>query len=181
MAPGVDQPLLAYLHGRAPDAEDKPAEKLVLSKIEFDEAYAWDLKGGRVGNARLFLLQTITSAHVVFLGCSLSEPCLQDTLEMLRDIRKHQRTGTEWVMVVGLPPIPPEGDPDCERLTRMREAQVERVAELGIGVVVYTTVDDKHEQLSRILKRLRDLVSPASQRQLAATVAANSGADEYGT
>jgi hypothetical protein len=178
---GVPRPLLAYLHGRAPNTQDNPAARLVLSTSEFEEAYG-DPEKSRYGNASLFLMQTLPTANVVFLGYSLSEPSVQRTLELLGTLRDALSSRTRWAMLVGRTPVLEEGDPEYEKARRQRsgeEEQIRRAESLGIEVVSYTVVSDDHRQLSLIVERLLQLAGAAREEQEHTALRMGAGADAY--
>lgn len=178
------KPCLVYLHGRAPNDKGQPATDLVLTATEFEGAYARE-SVEEMGNAFYYLLGKLPGQSVLFIGYSLREPEVEITLRQLRDVeRRFDLPKGDWVMLAPRTRKPRGDGPEAERQAnkcRDEEEQIRRVTEYGVEVVGYTSIDNDHSQLERILKELRDSARAALRGESLPSLGEPEGVKPYDT
>jgi SIR2-like domain len=139
-----------YIHGHARPNGIASGQNLVLARSEFKEAY-----GGVVS---LFLQAIFLSYPIVFIGCGLSEPEIQEQMSrvhsMLVQIKRSRVGYKSPVRFALLPPIMVGGD----RKDDQELVEAERFEELDTTVLRYSPADPaKHWEIEDILKSLCDV------------------------
>ena len=137
-----------YVHGHARPGGIPSGQDLVLARSEFKEAY-------EEGLVSLFLKSILLSYPIVFFGCRLSEPEIQEQMSrvhsMLDQIRKRRVGYKSPVRFALLPPIIVGGD----RKTDQELLETERFKELDTTVLRYSPADPRrHWEIEDILKAL---------------------------
>jgi hypothetical protein len=138
-----------YIHGHARPNGVASGQDLVLARSEFKQAY-----GGIVS---LFLQAILLSYPIVFIGCRLSEPEIQEQMSRVHSMLvqiKNSRAGYKSpVRFALLAPIIVGGD----RKVDQELVEAERFQDLDTTVLRYSPADPaKHWEIEDILKSLCD-------------------------
>jgi len=147
-----------YIHGLARDVNNQPCGKnLVLAKSDFGKAYD---DGGATAN---FIHSVLTTYPLVFIGCSLDEPAVNDCLNRIR--RVHEQVMEAFPEA----PIPQRmiflartlrTERQDGMIRQVRDADSElsenaRYRSFGIEIVRYEmTEGDDHAEIENILERV---------------------------
>lgn len=150
-----------YIHGHARPNGVASGNNLVLARSDFDAAYG---KGG-TGMVTPFLHSVLLSYPIVFLGCGLSEPDVQDLMRRVHLLHLNIKTS-----IPGFTPPPRFAVLPViysDRSRRIRDdyaelAETTRFGELDIKILRYEPADpDQHWEIEDILTALGDRVPSA--------------------
>ncbi len=142
-----------YLHGLIlPETQCSEIE-VVLTSRDFDRAYSLESR------LHSFLDQVLSFSRVIFIGCRLTEKPLQELLSRCAEFRDGFLSGGEHIMLrESLVASPHTNDrsieePKGEEIARakMREEE-EHYSRMGISVVWYDAMGDKHSGLVLVLE-----------------------------
>jgi SIR2-like domain len=150
-----------YMHGHATPKGVASADNLVLARSDFDAAYGV----GRTGMVTPFLHSVLLSYPILFLGCGLSEPDIQDLMRRVHQIHLDIMTAYSGFKpqprFAVLPTIEFDG-PGRKRNYGAELAESTRFSELDIKILRYHPADpDQHLEVELILEALADRLSPA--------------------
>lgn len=150
---------LFYVHGHARRNGVPTGRDLVLARSEFDEAYA--------GTARTFFEALLLEYPIVFIGCRLLEPEVNEQLRRVHEMHTRiKRSRPEYIPPFRLAILParfqveeksPAGFPPSyskrERNLAEEWEEVQRFRALDTVVLRYAPVNpDKHWEIEDILK-----------------------------
>lgn len=151
---------LYYIHGTAYKDGKISGKDLTLSKTEFKEAYDPD-------NSMLFsfLQQVLYEHRILFVGCSLREPEVEEMLRRVAGIHNsiRLRYGRDIPQRIALLParFTEDQEGNYRRELEREDSEKRRFDSLSIRVLRYDPIDSagttQHHNLSKILRSVCDL------------------------
>lgn len=127
-----------YIHGFAQRNDEPNGENLVLATSEFEKAYKASILPS-------FLLQVLSFSPIVFIGCRLLEPSIQDTFKRVNDIHLQIISSDPDF------PIPPRS---ILLLLETNENGNEVFTNFQIEKISFDKIDDNHVGIEYILEFL---------------------------
>lgn len=152
-----------HLHGIVTEDQAPVDGQIVLARSDFDDAYAAN------SNLMNFLVSTLESEPLVFVGCRLREPVMSQVFKICKD---HQLRRKKLIAVMGgaasgppprfillkKPQLPdPLGKYDADRSEEQMVADEEYYRGMDIQPVWYGGGGPDHSDLQLALQRLADL------------------------
>lgn len=156
---GASPKAIFYLHGLARHNNTPRGENLVLARSDFDKAYNKVI--------RPFIDSMLRELPILFLGCSLEEPPIQEAFRRVRDIQLQieqvypgRPRPKRFILI---PSRYTEEDSGYGRMTKApdksaEESEERRFDDLGIKVIRYEPQDkQRHFEIEEILRNLCEL------------------------
>jgi len=147
-----------YIHGLARHGNEAKGDNLILARSDFDEAY------GVGGIVQSFQVQLLTYYDVLFIGCSLREPAMDETFQRVhKNHVRIKRTHPEAPLPRRCVLLPPwqrrvRRDSASEKVERDKEKErneENRFTAMGIKVIKYEPRDvQRHDEIEEVLEHL---------------------------